>query len=225
MEPDPLDTMTNPIDTMVIDTMGVDTTDIGNPCDSNVIYFQYDILPILQGSCAFSGCHDAASASDGVILDNYDNVINTADVKPYDLSDSELYKVITENNPDDVMPPEGKMDNEKISLIAQWILQGALDLECDQAAVDCDTDNVSFSGFVSEVFNTSCNGCHSTSNAFGGVILDTYIGVKTVVDNNRLYGAINWEQDFERMPQGQDQLDSCTIAKVKIWIDEGAQNN
>ena len=124
MEPDPMDTMD-------IDTIPMDTTFVGNPCDTNVIYFQNDILPLLLGSCAFSGCHDAASASDGVILNNYDNVINTADVTPFNLSESKIYKVITENDPEDVMPPTGKLDNEKINLIAQWILQGAKNLECD----------------------------------------------------------------------------------------------
>ncbi len=225
MEPDLMDTMDNPIDTMVVDTMDIDTTGNGMPCDPDIVYFQNDILPILQGSCAFSGCHDAASASDGVILDNYENVINTTEVEPFNLGDSELYEVITEDDPDDVMPPTGKMDNEKISLIAQWILQGALDLVCDEETSDCEIENVTYNGFVSGIFDTSCNGCHSTTAAFGGVILDTYNGVKLQVDNERLYGAINWDAGFERMPQGQDQLDSCTIAKVKSWIDEGAQNN
>lgn len=220
MEPDPMDTTTNPIDTMVIDT-----TIVENPCDSNVIYFEKDILPILLGSCAFVGCHDASTASDEVILDTYDNIINTGEVEPFNLSESKLYKVITDNDPDDVMPPSGKMDNEKISLISQWILQGAQNLQCDDHSGDCITDNITYSGYVADVFNTSCNGCHSTSAAFGGIILDTYDGVKKVVDADRLYGSINWAQGYQKMPQGQDQLDSCTIAKVKTWIDEGAQNN
>ena len=220
MEPNPMDTMTNPIDTMDIDTI-----DNGMPCDPDVVYFQNDILPILQGSCAFSGCHDADSASDGVILDNYENVLNTADVEPFDLSDSELYEVITANDQDQVMPPDGNLNNETISLIAQWILQGALNLECDQETSDCETENVSYSGFVAGIFDTSCNGCHSTTEAFGGVILDQYEMVKIEVDNGKLFGAINWSEGFERMPQGQDQLDSCTIVKIKSWIDEGAQNN
>ena len=58
-----------------IDTMTMDTTIIAEPCDTTIIYFNTEILPILNGSCAFSGCHDASTASDGVILDNYENVI------------------------------------------------------------------------------------------------------------------------------------------------------
>ena len=220
LDPNPMDTMTTPLDTMLIDT-----TMIGVPCDSTLIYFNKDILPILIGSCAFSGCHDAASANDGVILDNYENVISTAKVVPFDLSDSELYEVMTDDDPDDVMPPTGKLDNATINLIAQWILQGAENLECDYETEDCSTEDISYSGFISGVFSTSCNGCHSTSAAFGGVILDTHAGVSAVVDAGRLYGSINGDQGFESMPQGQDQLDSCSIAKIKSWIDDGALDN
>lgn len=223
-DPNLIDTTTTSIDTMVVDTMIVDTMDIGVPCDPSIIYFNRDILPILNGSCAFSDCHDAATATDGVILDSYENVINTAEVVPFDLGDSELYEVITENDPDDVMPPSGKMDNATISLIAQWILQGAKNLECDDVE-ECNTENISYTGYVKNIFTTSCNGCHSTSAAFGGVVLDTYTGVKTQVDGGRLYGAINWNQGFSPMPQAQDQLENCKIAKIKSWIDAGAQDN
>lgn len=219
IEPDPMDTTTT-----VVDTMDMDTTVMDNPCDPDVVYFQNDILPILLGSCAISGCHDAASATDGVILDNYENVISTGEVEPFDLSDSEIYEVITENDPDDVMPPTGKLDNEIINIIAQWILQGAENSACDDTG-DCETANVSYNDYVKGVFTTSCNGCHSTAAASGGVILDTYDGVLAQVSNGKLYGAINWDDGFKRMPQGQDQLDQCTIDKIKSWIDDGAQNN
>ena len=222
---EPMDTMSTQIDTMLVDTMDMNTTGNNNPCDPDIIYFQYDILPILQASCAISGCHDAATASDQIILDNFENVISTAEVVPFDLSDSKLYKVITENDSDEIMPPDGKMENEKISLIAQWILQGALDLDCDYVPAVCDTMNVTYSSFVAGLFDTSCNACHSSSAAFGGVILDNYDAVKLVVESNKLLGSMNWDEGFEPMPQGQEQLDSCAIANVKSWIDEGAPNN
>jgi len=224
MEPDPMDTMSNPMDTMSIDTMDMDTTMMEEPCDTNIVYFQNEILPILNGNCAFSGCHDASTASDGVILDSYDNIINTAEVVAFNLSDSKLYEVITEDDPEELMPPTGKLDNASINLIAIWILQGAENNMCE-ANEGCNTTEVSYNDFVKGVFSTSCNGCHSTSAAFGGVILDTYEDVLVQVNNGKLFGAINWEQGFQRMPQGQDQLDSCTIAKIKSWIDEGAQDN
>lgn len=223
MEPNPIDTMM--VDTMTVDTMLVDTMSVGMECDSNLIYFERDILPILHGSCAIVGCHDVATASDGVILNNYENVMATADVDPFDPVGSKLFRVINENDPEDVMPPTGKLDNASINLITQWILQGAENLECDYEVMACNTMDISYNSYVKGVFSLSCNGCHSTAAAFGGVILDTYAGVKKVAVNNSLYGAINWEVGFERMPQGQAQLDSCTISKIKSWIDDGAQDN
>ncbi len=207
------------------DTMEVDTVIVGVPCDTTVVYFQKDILPILIGSCAFSGCHDAATATEGVILDSYGNVINTADVKAFNLDDSELYEVITQTDPDKVMPPTGKLDNEQINLITLWILQGAENLECDEEEVECITENTTYSGYVKGIFNTTCNGCHSATVASGEIVLDNYQDVKSVVNAGRLYGAINWDTGFSNMPKNQSKLDSCTIAKVKTWIDEGAQNN
>lgn len=200
----------------------VDTMDVLIPCDPDVIYFTKDIQPILLGNCAFSGCHDATTASDDVILDTYENVINTAEVSPFNLSDSKLFEVISTNEADKVMPPTGKLDNDKINLITKWILQGAKDLTCDE---ECTPTDISYSDFIAVLFSTSCNGCHSATAASGGIILDSYVEVKSVVDAGRLYGAVNWNEGFSPMPQNQNQLDSCSIAKIKTWIDEGAQNN
>ena len=96
MTENPTDTTSNPIDTMTVDTNTVDTTNMGVPCDSNVVYFDLQVLPILQSNCAFSGCHDATSAQDGVILESYESVMQTADVVPFDLDDSEIYEVLVD---------------------------------------------------------------------------------------------------------------------------------
>ena len=225
MEPDPSDTMDNPIDTMVMDTMDIDTMDNGMPCDPDVVYFEKDVLPLFLGNCAFSGCHDAATASDGVVLDNYDDIINTGEIKAFDLNESKVYEVITEDDEDKVMPPGDKLDNELINLIATWILQGAENLDCDEEMEPCDTVDVSYSGFVADVFQMHCNGCHGTGVANGGVITDNYNDVKEAVDSGRLFGALNWDDGFSNMPQGQDQLDQCILDKIKSWIDAGAENN
>lgn len=126
MDPDPIDTMDNHID-----TMDIDTTDMENPCDSTIVYFLNEILPVFVNNCALSGCHDAATATNGVVLDNYENIINTEKIEPFDLDDSEIYELITENDPNKVMPPSGKLDDNQINLIGSWITQGAQDLECE----------------------------------------------------------------------------------------------
>jgi mono/diheme cytochrome c family protein len=220
-----------PIDTteVPIDTTGNpgDTTMMTEPCDTNLVYFDAEILPILISNCAFSGCHDAASAEDGVILDSYENVIATADVEPFDIQNSEIWEVLTDDDEDERMPPPPtpRLDPDKIQLIAKWILQGAEDLECDPNADGCETENRSFAADVAPVLDTHCVGCHSGNPPQGGIDLSNYAGVKTVADDGRLFGAIAWAAGFSPMPQGGDQLPQCTIDQIKSWIDAGALDN
>ncbi len=91
--------------------------------------------------------------------------------------------------------------------------------------VVCDTEGITYSGFVSDVLEASCNGCHSTSFASGGIVTDNYEGFKTVVDGGRLLGALRWDEGFSTMPQDGEKLDSCIVIKIKSWIDAGAENN
>ena len=216
-DPDPIDTTDNPID----------TTSNGTPCDPNVVYFNMEILPILKSNCAKSGCHDAITHQEDIILDSYQNVMNSDVIEPYDLNDSDLFEVITESDSDDVMPPppNQRLNGDQISRIAAWILQGAQDLSCDENAGQCETNNVTYSGFVRPLLTTNCVGCHSGGAPSGGIALNTYDGVRAVALNGRLYGAINHSNGFQAMPRGSARLPQCTIDKVKAWIDNGAQNN
>ena len=219
---DPIDTTTNPPDTMI-----VDTTVMEIPCEPDVIYFDQDVLPMLISNCAFSGCHDEASAEDGVILTSYETVMETADVEAFNLNDSEIYEVLVDDDLDERMPPlpTPALSQSQINVIVSWILQGALDLECDPNAGGCDTENVSFSTFVKPLLETHCNGCHSGSAPSGGIDLTTHANVQVYANNGKLYGTIDHQSGFEAMPQGGAKLDDCTIDKVKSWIDAGAPDN
>lgn len=121
------DTFT-PVDTT--DVNPGDTTNMGTPCDPDVVYFDQQVLPILRSNCALSGCHDAATAQEEVILTSYENVMQTAEIVPFDLNESKLYEVITDDDPEDRMPPSPNtpLNSEQVQLIAKWILQGAKDL-------------------------------------------------------------------------------------------------
>lgn len=225
--PNPMDTTVNPQDTMMMDTTIVDTIEMAIPCDPNVVYFDFQILPILQSNCAFSGCHDAASAEDGVILESYETVMQTADVEPFNLNDSEIYEVLVDNDLDERMPPvpTASLSSQQINVIATWILQGAEDLECDPNAEGCDTEDVSFSNFVFPLLQSHCIGCHGGISPSGGIDFTTHSNVAVYANNGKLYGAIAHEAGFEAMPQGSDQLDECTIDKIKSWVDAGALDN
>jgi hypothetical protein len=92
---------------------------------------------------------------------------------------------------------------------------------CDSAVV------AKFSTEVLPVMNASCNtsGCHNTTSAAAGVILDTYNGVKAQVANGRLMGSMNQTGGYSAMPRGSAKLNSCTLAKIQQWINSGTPNN
>lgn len=219
----------NPDDMSPVDTTHnpIDTTGQGTPCDPNTVYFDLQVLPILQSNCAFSGCHDAASAQDGVVLISYSEVMRTADVRPFNLNGSDLYEVITESDNDDVMPPtpRAQLTAAQIGTIGQWILQGALNLTCNANAGGCNTTMMRFATNVRPVLQNSCNGCHSGTSPSGGIDLSTYDGVRAVALNGRLAGAIRRDAGFAAMPQGGNPLPACTTDQIVAWINDGALNN
>ena len=223
---DPVDP-TNPIDTTGNPTDPTDPTDPGTPCDPNIVYFNTQILPLLKSNCAKSGCHDAITQEEDIVLDSYENVMSSDVIEPFDLDDSDLYEMITEDDSDDRMPPppNQRLSGEQIGLIAAWIMQGAKNETCDDNAGGCNTDNITYSGFVAPLLASNCVGCHSGGAPSGGITLNTHAGVRTVALNGRLFGAISHASGFQPMPRGSAKLPQCSIDKIKSWIDDGAANN
>ena len=207
---------------------GNDTTTSNKPCDPDTAYFQNDVLPLLVSSCAVSGCHDVASAQDGVILTTFDYIKSTAEVRAGNPGDSKLYEVLLETDPDKVMPPPNSgitLTQEQKNLIYTWIAQGARNNSCDPNSGGCDTVNVSFAADVSPVIVNKCRGCHNNTLQSGGVNLQGHANVQIYALNGRLYGSISHAAGYKAMPQSQPKMDDCTIAIIKKWIDDGAPNN
>jgi uncharacterized membrane protein len=174
-----------------------------------------------------SGCHDAASAQDGVILISYSSVMSTADVTPYNIWDSDLYEVLVETDPDKIMPPPpaSPLSQQQINLIAAWINQGALNLDCNPNYGVCDSVNVTYNGTVKPIIQAKCQGCHNSSNPGGGINLSNYTGVQTTANNGTLVGSITHAAGYSAMPKNTTQLPSCEIAQIRNWVLQGAQNN
>ena len=216
----------NMSDTTDIDTIDTDTTVMGDPCDPEKVYFERDILPLLQTQCAFSGCHNEASAQDGVILTTYEQVINSGVVTPFRLDNSDLYEVITDEDEDDRMPPppDQRLSVEEIQLVSNWILQGATNDSCDYE-IDCNTDNIRFSVEIQTILESGCISCHNESLPSAGIRLDSYDQVVQQVDRGRLLGAIRWEAGYVNMPFGGAQLSDCAIEQMELWIANGMPNN
>ena len=198
----------------------------GAVCSPDTVYFQNQVLPILISNCTQSGCHNAQDREKGVVLDSYQNLLNTVEkVSSTDWEKNELMKVILETDPDDRMPrpPSLPLSAAQIELISTWIKQGAGNNACNENPGNCDTTANRYSLFVKPLILAKCQGCHSGSTPQGNISLATYASVRTVALNGKLYASLarpsNW------MPKGGAKLDDCSLAKLKAWVDSGAPEN
>lgn len=194
-------------------------------CDPDTIYFHNEILPLLNSGCAVSGCHDAASAADGVILTSYSKIISTGKVKPGNPGGSKLYKVLIETDPDDRMPPPPRspFSADQIAKVRVWIEQGAKNNMCESNM--CDTLNVSFSTHVFPIMQNNCTGCHSGNQPQGGVLLSSYATIAASAASGKLLGSVMHNPGYIPMPLGAPKLDNCKITQIKKWIENGSPNN
>ncbi|MGC8864892.1 MAG: c-type cytochrome domain-containing protein [Bacteroidales bacterium] len=203
---------------------GPDTTLTSGGCNPDTVYFVNTILPLLQSNCAMSGCHDAASHKGGVIMTDYQNIINTGKVKAGNPTDSKLYKVIIKTDNERMPPPPmAAFTSEQIAKVRKWIEQGAKNNRCTET--QCDSVNVSFASHVFPIIQTQCMGCHGATNPSGGISLTNYQQIAAVaVNNNKLLGTIKHLPGYVAMPPS-GKLDNCSIAKISKWISDGTPNN
>jgi hypothetical protein len=198
--------------------------DTNNSTDSSFTLeracFQRDIFPVIQSSCALSDCHDAASEE--VNLTTYSNILTQ--VSPNNAAGSKLYKVITENNSEDRMPPVGSnpLTQAQIDSIYAWINYGALDENCGDY---CDTISiVTFSEVVGPLVLANCKGCHTGSSPSGEVKLDGYNDVSAIVTSGQLHGVLRAIPPYSLMPPS-GSLTDCQIRQLELWIADGYLNN
>ena len=195
-----------------------------HPCDPDTVYFENEILPLIVSSCATTDCHDVASAQDDIILVDYASIIENGKIKPGDPDESKLYKKITDNDPNDRMPPPPgePLNQEQVQKIRIWIEQGAFNNRCDE---DCDTTNITFSNHIWPLIENNCLGCHSGGTPGDGIYLTDYDNIVSAVESGKLWGTINHMQGFSPMPKNTDKLSDCKINQVRIWIEDGTPDN
>ncbi len=201
-----------------------DNPTVSTNCSPDTVYFKQVIEPLLNTSCGSSGCHDAASSKDGVVMTGYSNILK--EVTKGNASKSKLYEVITDDDPSDRMPPSAPLSSSQINSIYTWINQGAKDNSC--ADTSCNTTNVSYSQTVVPTLSTYCNGCHGASSYQSngaGINLSSYDKVKIYVNNGKLVGSIEHNSSFSAMPKGGSKLSNCKIDQIKSWVSAGALNN
>lgn len=195
-------------------------------CSSDTAYFQQQVLPVFVSNCSMSGCHDAASHEGEIILTSYSHIMATGDIQPGNPDNSKVYEKIVEPNANDRMPPlpHNALNQQQIDIIRKWILQGARNNSCQ--SLSCDTlTAVTYTTTIRTLISGKCQGCHSSSAPGGGYDLSTYAGVKSRVDDGRLWGSVNHVPGYSAMPKNGNKLSACEISQIKKWIDAGAPNN
>ena len=100
--------------------------------DLDTVCFQTQVLPILQTSCNISGCH--GFGGEGFSSANYSAVMQS--VIPGNARKSPLYRVITNINGENMMPPDRPLSIEQRSIIQVWIEQGAKNTTCTTSSPD-----------------------------------------------------------------------------------------
>ena len=211
----------NPIITNPIDTTGGGIIKT-NTCNPDTVYFASQFSPLIQSSCAMSGCHNTVSRAAGVVLTDYANIMKV--IRAGDPNNSKLYKSLFSS--EDRMPrsPVPPFTQAQITMVYKWIQQGAKNNACSSVATSsCVTTNMSFVNNILPIFASNCNGCHNATAPSGGINLTTYAGVKS--KSTRIVGSIAHSAGYIPMPSSTTKLSDCDINKITAWISQGAINN
>lgn len=201
-----------------------------NPQPVDTITFVQDILPLLQSSCATTGCHDNITHEEDIRYTSYEGVMNSGTVDAFRPDNSEMIEKITDDEPDDRMPPPplSALTSEQISQLKKWISDGALNSSYIDAS--CDTaGTIEFLTEVWPVIQNNCVGCHNNTVTNGNVNLNGYEFIKKQAETTKngislLKGVITHAAGFVGMPPAW-QLAHCDIRKIELWIEQGRLNN
>ncbi len=214
----------NPVNPIVTITTPTNPPTTNVVCNPDTVYFKQKILPLIVSNCAMSGCHDAISKKDGVVLTDYTNIIKEVNTK--NPTSSELYTSLLETGEDRMPPPPmAGFSKENIAMVLTWIKQGAKNNSCEASGTACITTNMSYAKDLVPILQASCTGCHSGTKPQGAIDLTTYANVYKYALNGKLYGSVAHLAGFIAMPSANVSISSCEISKIKSWIDSGSKNN
>ncbi len=81
--------------------------------------YTVDIKPILDNSCALSGCHDMASAEKGIVLSTYALAAGESKNDRFlgSIQHKRGYKMMPEEAP--------QLSNDKVQLLTCWVQSGS----------------------------------------------------------------------------------------------------
>jgi len=91
---------------------------------------------------------------------------------------------------------------------------------------DCgEIENVSYQNDIKSVLSSNCYSCHASGVELNGINLENFTALKSLAESGRLLGAIDHQAGFSSMPPSGKKLNECDIESIKVWIQEGSQDN
>ncbi|HET9240853.1 MAG TPA: hypothetical protein VFO10_26550 [Oligoflexus sp.] len=163
------------------------TTDGGTPVPALALSWEADIKPIVIDTCG--GCHNAADASGGVILETQDQVVKLK---------SSIITVLNEGRMPLGDPGFGSSEEGKKFL--EWL--------------SAQPDPVSYyDSTIKPIITANCLKCHTRTKAKGGYAFDTQAQVEAA---RRIIAS---EVSRGSMPQGNRNFKNSPEAKLLLnWI-------
>ncbi|MDT8414815.1 MAG: c-type cytochrome domain-containing protein [Flavobacteriaceae bacterium] len=89
------------------------------------VSYAADVQPIWNQSCV--SCHEGDTPPDLRAANSFNVLLNDGWVIPGDPDASILFKSLTGDGGVSLMPPGNPMTSQRINIVRQWILEGALD--------------------------------------------------------------------------------------------------
>ncbi len=86
---------------------------------------------------------------------------------------------------------------------------------------------MNFTTNIKPIMTNNClnQGCHTTANPNGAVILDTYKGTQATVTGGKLINALKYVTGGSKNMPPAGKISDCDISKVEAWIKRGAPEN
>lgn len=207
----------------------------------DTVCYNTQVQPLLINSCGVSGCHDAASASEGLNVHSYQSIMQF--VVPGKPRESELYNVLIDIWSDNLMPPDNPLTAEERNIIQVWIAQGAMETFCEDTSGNnggpiippVPVDTICFQQDILPIFLSGCatTDCHDAASHQEGYNLTSYTNIMNsggIVPfnpgNSEIYEVITEDESEDRMPPSpRSPLTARQIEAIDRWITDGALNS
>lgn len=195
--------------------------DLATLDSSDPTYLRNKAMGILATKCA--SCHNQDISEGGIgYMTDLSLLLFYKMVKPYDPEHSDIYMAIRDGS----MPPGKPLSTAEVKIIYDWINVGFKDTTPPPPPnLACPTLVPKFSCIKQYIIQAKCATCHTTQS-LGGLNLSTYQGTLNVVTGGQPMMSPFYTRTLDNsMPPNGNDLTDFEKGVVRMWIENGAQND